>query len=130
MSRLLEGGYTARHGLLHRIFRPEPSLSSSPFITSGPIPFEPSLKEKDQAQSLLDQWNSERQLQLVCSGKLSPESYQLTMLLHSGQSTHLVSQNSIVPWAIFRPEPSLSSSPFITSGPIPFEPSFGDGTEA
>ncbi|KGO74679.1 Telomere end binding protein [Penicillium italicum] len=36
------------------IFRPEPSLSSSPFITSGPIPFEPSLKEKDQAQSLLD----------------------------------------------------------------------------
>ncbi|KAJ5952692.1 uncharacterized protein N7479_011105 [Penicillium vulpinum] len=36
------------------IFRPEPSLGSSPFITSGPIPFEPSLKEKDQAQSLLD----------------------------------------------------------------------------
>ncbi|KAJ5943403.1 hypothetical protein N7516_003571 [Penicillium verrucosum] len=36
------------------IFRPEPSLSSSPFIISGPIPFEPSLKEKDQAQSLLD----------------------------------------------------------------------------
>ncbi|KAI2746601.1 hypothetical protein DTO013E5_203 [Penicillium roqueforti] len=36
------------------IFRPEPSSSSSPFITSGPIPFEPSLKEKDQAHSLLD----------------------------------------------------------------------------
>ncbi|OQE15215.1 hypothetical protein PENFLA_c033G07283 [Penicillium flavigenum] len=42
------------------IFRPEPSLSSSPFITSGPIPFEPSLKEKDQAQSLLDRVSAER----------------------------------------------------------------------
>ncbi|KAJ6139143.1 hypothetical protein N7471_005629 [Penicillium samsonianum] len=41
------------------IFRPEPSLSSSPFITSGPIPFEPSLKEKDQAQSLLDRVSAE-----------------------------------------------------------------------
>lgn len=41
------------------IFRPEPSLSSSPFIISGPIPFEPSLKEKDQAQSLLDRVSAE-----------------------------------------------------------------------
>ncbi|CAI7632169.1 unnamed protein product [Penicillium glandicola] len=42
------------------IFRPEPSLSSNPFITSGPIPFEPSLKEMDQAQSLLDRTSAER----------------------------------------------------------------------
>ncbi|KAF4760343.1 hypothetical protein HAV15_008310 [Penicillium sp. str.  len=41
------------------IFRPEPSLSSSPFIISGPTPFEPSLKEKDQAQSLLDRVSAE-----------------------------------------------------------------------
>ncbi|OQD71390.1 hypothetical protein PENPOL_c001G05005 [Penicillium polonicum] len=41
------------------IFRPEPRLSSSPFIISGPIPFEPSLKEKDQAQSLLDRVSAE-----------------------------------------------------------------------
>ncbi|KAJ5812879.1 Telomere end binding protein [Penicillium robsamsonii] len=41
------------------IFRPEPSLTSSPFITSGPIPFEPTLKEKDQAQSLLDRVSTE-----------------------------------------------------------------------
>lgn len=41
------------------IFRPEPSLSSSPFIISGPIPFEPSLKERDLAQSLLDHISAE-----------------------------------------------------------------------
>lgn len=41
------------------IFRPEPTLNSSPFIISGPTPFEPSLKEKDQAQSLLDRVSAE-----------------------------------------------------------------------
>ncbi|KAJ5178348.1 uncharacterized protein N7500_001047 [Penicillium coprophilum] len=41
------------------IFRPEPSSTSSPFVISGPIPFEPSLKEKDQAQSLLDRVSGE-----------------------------------------------------------------------
>jgi protection-of-telomeres protein 1 len=41
------------------IFRPEPAPSSSPFIISGPVPFEPSLWEKDQAQSLLDRVSAE-----------------------------------------------------------------------
>ncbi|CAG7930158.1 unnamed protein product [Penicillium olsonii] len=36
------------------IFRPEPAPSSSPFVISGPTPFEPSLWERDQAQSLLE----------------------------------------------------------------------------
>ncbi|KAJ5431252.1 Telomere end binding protein [Penicillium cf. griseofulvum] len=43
------------------IFRPEPSLDSNPFTISGPTPaFEPSLKEKDQAQSLLDRVSAEK----------------------------------------------------------------------
>ncbi|KAJ5121604.1 uncharacterized protein N7515_009565 [Penicillium bovifimosum] len=36
------------------VFRSESHPGSSPFVTSGPMPFEPSLKERDRAQSLLE----------------------------------------------------------------------------
>ncbi|KAJ5558969.1 hypothetical protein N7461_002941 [Penicillium sp. DV-2018c] len=36
------------------VFRPEQQPGSSPVVTSGPLPFEPTLKERDRAQSLLD----------------------------------------------------------------------------
>jgi protection-of-telomeres protein 1 len=41
------------------VFRPESRPGSSAFVTSGPIPFEPSLKERDRAQSLLDRVSGE-----------------------------------------------------------------------
>ena len=53
------GVVSHRSNVSWAIFRPEPSSSSSPFITSGPIPYEPSLKERDLAQSLLDRVSAE-----------------------------------------------------------------------
>ncbi|KAJ5770351.1 uncharacterized protein N7511_002402 [Penicillium nucicola] len=41
------------------VFRPESGPGSSLSITSGPVPFEPSLWEKDQAQTLMDRVTAE-----------------------------------------------------------------------
>ncbi|KAJ5782560.1 hypothetical protein N7457_004334 [Penicillium paradoxum] len=48
------GVVSQQDSVLWAVFRPDPNPSSSPFITCGPVHWEPTLKEKDQAQSLLD----------------------------------------------------------------------------
>ncbi|CAG8925402.1 unnamed protein product [Penicillium salamii] len=50
--------------------------------------------------------------------------------MYQGNMTAVVSQRDQVPWAVFRPQSAPSSSPTISSGPAPFEPSLWERNKA
>lgn len=52
------------------------------------------------------------------------------MTNYQNKPTGVVSQREVVEWAIFRPDSTPSSSPFVTSGPISFEPSLKETAQA
>jgi hypothetical protein len=68
------------------VFRPESGPGSSLSITSGPIPFEPSLWEKDQAQILLDRVSAEGYIVQPSTSRSVPVSQRPSQVIQASTS--------------------------------------------
>ncbi|KAJ5295589.1 hypothetical protein PENANT_c001G08974 [Penicillium antarcticum] len=68
------------------VFRPEPGPGSSLSTTTGPVPFEPSLWEKDQAQALLDLVTAEGHIVQPSISRSVPVSQKSSQVIQASTS--------------------------------------------
>ncbi|KAJ6099176.1 hypothetical protein N7467_000711 [Penicillium canescens] len=81
------GVVSQQESVLWVVFRPEPGPGSSLSITSGPVPFEPSLWEKDQAQALLDRVSAEGHIVQPSTSRSVPVSQRPSHVVQASAST-------------------------------------------